>query len=261
MKRLIRPPLLPLLAALAPLLAAGPAPVAREINVYAAASLTDALNEMKPRYEKAHPGVKLVFVFGASGQLQKQIENGAPADLFLSAAPEPVDAVAKAGLLAPNGRRDLLGNVLVLITPSYALRPRSLADLKDGEAVRRVMIGDPGSVPAGQYAEAALKSAGLYDAVKPKLILGLNVRQVLDTVGRGEADAGFVYRSDAWASDKVRVVAAIDPASHPPIVYPAAWLKRAAGSAETGAFFEYLSGPEAMRVFRRRGFQPPPAAK
>lgn len=230
-----------------------------EVTVFAASSLQDTLKDLKTRYEKTHPGVKLILSFGASGQLQTQIAAGAPADLFISAAPEYMDKLATAGLLRAGSRCDLLGNELVLIAPVPDGRLKSLAGLQE-KFVERIALGEPGSVPAGQYAVASLRTLALHDALKPKFIFALNVRQVLDLVARGEVDAGFVYRSDAMQSSQVRIAATVPDESHPPIVYPAAVIAGRPQMAAAGEFLNYLAGPEAQAVFRTAGFKPPPSA-
>lgn len=236
-----------------------PAEVKTEVTVFAASSLQDALKDLQRRYEKSHPGVKLILSFGASGQLQQQIAAGAPADLFISAAPEYMDKLAAAGLLQAGSRRDLLGNELVLISPAYTARLNSLAGLRE-KFVEHIALGEPGSVPAGQYAVASLKALGFHDELKTKFIFALNVRQVLDFVARGEVDAGFVYRSDALQSSQVRIAAIVPAESHPPIVYPAALIAHREQAAAAGEFLKYLTGAEAQTVFHAAGFKPPPGA-
>ena len=245
------------LPALFPLRAAD-GPPRTELVVAAAASLQDALQEFKTGYEKSHPAVRLTFVFGASGQLQKQLVQGAPYDVYISAAPEYVDTLEKAGELLPGARRDLLGNELVLIVPAADTTLRDFSGLKN-PAIRKIALGDPGSVPAGKYAQAALQSLGLLEPLKPRLIYALNVRQVLDYVSRGETDAGFVYRSDALGNGKVRVAATAPADSHPPIIYPAAVTVRTPFPDAAKALLAALAEPAALGLFKRYGFTPPPA--
>ena len=235
--------LLAMLLALLPVFGGDPvlakSPV--QVTIFAASSLQDTLRELKSRHEKTHPGVNLILSFGASGQLQTQIAAGAPADLFISAAPEYMDKLAAAGLLREGSRCDLLGNELVLITPAYTSRLHSLAGLRE-KFVEHIALGEPGSVPAGQYAAASLRASKLYDELKPKFIFALNVRQVLDFVARGEVEAGFVYRSDAMQSSQVRIAVTVPDAIHPPIVYPAAVLANRRNSAFCSEYiFEYCS--------------------
>lgn len=242
---------------LAPVRAAAEGPQRTELIVAAAASLQDALQEFKVGYEKSHPAIRLTFVFGASGQLQKQLVQGAPYDLFISAAPEYVDTLEKAGELLPGARRDLLGNELVLIVPATDTSMHDISELKN-PAVKKIALGEPGSVPAGKYAQATLQSLGLQDSLKDRLIYALNVRQVLDYVGRGEANAGFVYRSDAQGNGKVRVVATAPAGSHPPIIYPGAVAARTPFPDAARALLAALADPSSLELFKRYGFRAPP---
>jgi molybdate transport system substrate-binding protein len=227
------------------------------VTVSAAISLKPALEAMRPTYEAAS-GDRLVVNYGSSGALLGQIRAGAPVDLFIAAANKQMDELMTANLGDPATRTDIARGRRVLIVPAEPTAPiAALSDLS-GARVRRVAIGQPRTVPAGDYASQALANAGLADAVTPKLVYGANVRQVLDYVARGEADAGLVYATDARdAGEAVRVVATIDAALHEPIVYSAA-LVTGAPRAEAGRrLLRYLQSEPAQRALKDKGFDPP----
>lgn len=232
------------------------APAAAAIRVGAAISLKDAVIEIGDRYEQA-TGEPVEFVFASSGQLLGQIRNGAPIDVFLSAAPTQVEALQAAGLVDPQTRRDVVRNELVLVVPTDAANPpRSFAALA-GEGVRRLAIGEPTTVPAGRYAAQVLSALGLTDTLVGKLVYGTNVRQVLAYVQRGEVTAGIVYATDArQAGDSVRVVATADPATHEPITYPGVVVSASPHPRAARRFLDYLGEEDATAVFIRHGFQP-----
>ncbi len=224
---------------------------AEEIFVSAAASLTDALKEIAPRFEK-ESGVKVVLNFGASSLLAKQIEEGAPADVFISADEAQMDRLQKQ--IALETRRDLLTNILVLVVrQDSTLRLEKLADLS-GNAVTRIALADPKSVPAGVYAREVLMKAKLWDAIATKIVPAENVRATLAVVEAGNADAGFVYKTDAMTSTKVRVALEIPAEFAPKIVYPMAVLANAANPAPATKFLEFLKTEQSAQTFRRLGF-------
>lgn len=230
--------------------------LAGELTVSAAASLTNAFQELKPLFEKAAPGTTLLFNFAASGPLLKQIESGAPVDVFASADQKTMDQADAKNLIDKASRKDFAANSLVMIVPSA---PKSaLKGPKDltGKAVERIAIGNPDSVPAGNYARQSLTSEKLFDVLKPKFVLGESVRQVLDYVGRGEVQAGFVYKTDALiAKDKVEIVAEMK--GHDPVTYPAAAIAASAKKAEAAKFMAFLLAPEAQAVLAKYGFKKP----
>jgi molybdate transport system substrate-binding protein len=221
--------------------------------VSAAASLTDALQELAPVYQKLDPAT-LRYNFASSGALQQQIINGAPVDVFISAASEQMDALQKQNLLIAATRRNLLSNRLVLVVPARASNRLDLKGLR-ANSIKRIAIGDPRSVPAGEYTEAALTKAGLWSALKPKFVLASNVRQVLQFVEAGNADAGFVYLTDAKSTDRVKVAQIIPANLHPPIVYPVAVLRNSRNPKLGKAFVQFLSSRAAKRVFSKYGFE------
>ncbi|GAB1542034.1 molybdate ABC transporter substrate-binding protein [Scytonema sp. NUACC21] len=234
-----------------------PSPVVAQSNtnllVSAAASLKEALEEIKSVYQQAKPNVNLSYNFGASGALQQQIEQGAPADIFISAAKRQMDALEQKGLLLAGTRSNLANNRLVLVVPNNSTGITSLYSLTDSK-VKKISIGEPRSVPAGQYADQVLKKLNIYDKVKPKLVLANNVRQVLATVESGNADAGMVYATDAKISNKVKVAVITDDKYHSPIVYPLAVLKRSKNPDAAKEFVQFLSGDQAKTVLRKYGF-------
>lgn len=224
------------------------------LTVSAAASLKDAAEEVKALYLKQHPDLSVTYNFAASGTLQKQIEEGAPVDLFISAGKSQMDALAEKGLVVDGSRKDLLGNELVLIAKNDC-KLTSFAELA-GQQVAKISIGAPESVPAGKYAQEALTSLTLWDKLQPRLILAKDVRQVLTYVETGNVDAGLVYRSDALMGKDVKVVAVAPAGSHKPIVYPLAVVKATKHQQEAEAFAAFLSGDEAAQVFAKYGFKP-----
>ncbi len=222
------------------------------LTISAAASLQEAIVETEAAYNRDHAGADFRNNFGSSGILAREIEQGAPVDLFLSAAAKPMDDLQAAGLIAPETRQNLLRNSLVLIAP----RDSPLRDF-DGladKSVRMVALGDPATVPAGQYGKQALTALHLFDKLKAKLVLAKDVRQVLTYVETGNADAGLVYATDAQASSKVRIVSVAPESSHDAIVYPAAVIKASRNSEEARRFVEFLSTPAAKAIFSKHGF-------
>lgn len=225
-----------------------------DLTVSAAISLKDALDDAKQTYTSANPNVAIVANYGASGSLQLQIEQGAPVDVFLSAAPKQMDALETKGLLLEGTRRDLLRNEVVLIVPKDStLGISSFQDLTHAN-VKQVALGEPVTVPAGQYAKEVLTSLGIYDAVNSKAILAKDVRQVLTYVETGNVDAGIVYATDAMSSTKVKVVATAPAKSHAPVIYPVAVIKASKNPAAARAFLDFLASPQGRAVFQKYGF-------
>lgn len=222
------------------------------LTLSVAASLQESITEVEAIYQHQHPDIDFRNNFGSSGTLAREIEQGAPADALLSAGAKQVDELQAKGLLIPGTRQDVLRNQLVLIAPQGS----SIHGFDDlaGSAVRLVALGDPASVPAGQYGEQTLQSLHLYDKLKAKIVLGKDVRQVLTYVETGNADAGLVYATDAQVSRRVQVVAVAADASHAPIVYPLAMVKGSQNQAATQQFLRFLTSPEAQQVFRKHGF-------
>ncbi len=231
------------------------------LTVSVAASLQKAIGEIAARYQAEHPHVKLAFNYGGSGMLEQQIENGAPADVFISAAPGPMNKLAAVGLIDEATRRDLLRNSIVLIAPKGSSQPASFQDLAT-PAVKLIGLGDPASVPAGEYGRQVLQHLNLLDAVRSKLVLAKDVEQVLQYVETGNTDAGIVYSTDARESHQVRVAAVAPESTHQPVIYPVAMIKGSHAPANAREFLGYLEGPEAGGIFAAHGFTVPgfPAA-
>jgi molybdate transport system substrate-binding protein len=226
---------------------------ADEITVSAAISLKDALDDISHLYASEHPGAEVHFNLAGSGTLQRQIEQGAPVDIFISASPKEMDSLQSQGLLLPETRRDLVKNSVVLIVPVGNAGVSSFQDLTK-PAVKSIAVGEPQTVPAGKYAQEVLTHLGIYDQLKPKLVLAKDVRQVLTYVETGNADAGIVYATDAKISKKVTVVATAPEDSHSKVVYPAAVIKNSKNPARAKAFLEFLASKKARTVFQKYGF-------
>lgn len=226
-----------------------------ELTVSVAASLQNAMRDLAPVFEQTRPQTKLSFNFGGSGTLAQQIEQGAPADVFLAAAPKPMDELAAKGLLLDGTRLDLLRNEVVLIAPKDSAGLASFDGLR-APAVKLIALGEPASVPAGDYGRQVLSALHLWDAVQGKLVLAKDVRQVLTYVETGEADAGIVYATDAQESPKVRVAAIAPADSHAPVIYPVAVLRDSRNAAAARTFAAFLAGRQAREIFIRHGFTP-----
>src|SRR5947209_6251348 len=234
---------------------AAPAPAPADITVFAAASLTDALQEIAAAYEKA-TGDKVTFNFAASSALARQIQEGAPADLFFSADEAKMDDLEKRGLLAKGTRRSLLSNALVVVVPAdSSLRIAAPADLAKPQ-VRALALAEPQSVPAGLYAKEWLKSQKLWSRVIDKVIPTENVRAALAAVESGNVSAGIVYRTDAGISKKVKIAYEVS-AGGPKISYPLAVIADSQRQEAARRLLAYLESPAALDVFRRYGFLVP----
>ncbi len=219
-------------------------------TVFAAASLKNALDEVARTFDG-----KVRVSYGASSALAKQIENGAPADVFISADLDWMDYLDGKGLLAPGTRRNLLGNRLVLIAPARQpvhLQPAPGFPIAKLLGKARIALADPSSVPAGKYAKAAFEKLGVWDQVAGRVAAAENVRAALMFVARGEAPLGVVYQTDATAEPAVMIAGVFPEDSHPPIVYPAALVK--GGKPEGKAFLDFLGGADARRIFGKHGF-------
>ncbi|MFT3868148.1 MAG: molybdate ABC transporter substrate-binding protein [Nibricoccus sp.] len=232
------------------------AAAAAEITVFAAASLSDALKEVAPLYTKA-TGNTLRFNFGASGALARQIKEGAPADLFFSADELRLDQLEKAGLLLGGTRRMLLANTLVVVVAAEDGVPvKTLADLAKTD-VRRIAIGEPATVPIGTYTKEYLQKTGDWRNLVDKMVPLDTVRGALAAVESGNAEAGFVYKTDALGSKKVKIALEVPLAEGPQIIYPVAVLKESKQSDAAKALIEFLAGTEAQKVFAKSGFLTP----
>jgi molybdate transport system substrate-binding protein len=232
-----------------------PATAAQQIIVSAAASLTNAFRDIGSAFESANPGVTVAFNFAASDILATQIQKGARPDVFASADEEAMNRGLKAGVIVAATRRDFAANALVLVVAPGTKTPTMLTDLTDAR-FRRIALGSPQTVPAGRYAKAALEAAKLWTKLEPRFVFAQNVRQVLDYVARAEADAGFVYATDAATTPgKVRV--AFDVATPTSVRYPIAVVKDSRNEKIAQAFVAYVASDAGQNILKRYGFRAP----
>ena len=229
------------------------APKSVTLTVSIAASLQDAVKAIEPVYTNRMPNVAITYNFGSSGSLQQQIEQGAPVDIFISAAPKQINALQDKDLLLADTRQDLLKNQVVLVTPKDGT---GISDFKEltGDRISKIALGNPESVPAGHYGKEVLTSLNLYNAIAAKLVFAKDVRQVLAYVETGNVDVGFVYATDAKISDQVQVVGTAREALHSPIIYPVAVLKDSKNPEAAKEFVQFLSSKDAKTVFKEYGF-------
>ncbi|MEC1288681.1 molybdate ABC transporter substrate-binding protein [Bacillus mojavensis] len=222
------------------------------LTVSAAASAQDALEEIQKNYEKTHHNITIQDNFGSSGALQKQISQGAGADLFFSAAEDKFQKLVDDGDIAKKDSTDLVGNEIVLVVPKDGDSPvKSFDNLTES---KKIALGTPESVPAGAYGKESLTKLSLWDKIKDKIVYGKDVRQVLSYVETGNVDAGVVYKTDALISKKVRIVDEAKADTHSPIVYPLGIVKDTKHYKEAKEFYDYLQTDEAMKVFEKYGF-------
>ena len=227
-----------------------------ELTVLAAASLTDVCNELKTLYEQQHPEVILTFSYGSSGALQTQIEEGAPCDIFFSAALKQMNALKDEGLMDEKSITELLENRIVLIVPAESTTDiDSFASLAR-ENIKLIGLGEPESVPAGMYAEEVFGSLNMLDDVRAKANYGQDVRTVLTWVEEGAVDCGVVYATDAFTSDKVRIVAEAPEGSCKKVIYPVGITSASNNTDAAEDFVTFLSSEEAMKKFAKYGFTP-----
>ena len=227
----------------------------KEVNLAAAASLKNVYDEkLIPMFQEKYPGAKVTPTYASSGDLQTQIENGLETDVFMSAANKQMDALADEGLIDNETNLQFLENKVVLIVPADSnANISSFDDLKNVEGT--IAIGDPESVPAGQYAKEALTNIGIWDSVESKLSLGTDVTAVLNQVAQGSADCGIVYATDAKSTDDVKVICeAPDDALKTPVIYPVAMIKDAKDADAAQAFLDFLQTKEAKDIFVEYGF-------
>lgn len=229
---------------------------AAEITVSAAASLTNAFTEVKDAFKKKNPDTKVVTNFAASNPLLKQIETGAPVDVFASADQATMDKAADQKFITEKSRVNFAANSLVLIVPAGSTMNLKKADELVGKDYSRVSIGNPDSVPAGRYTREVLQHLGLWDKLDGKLIYGESVRQVLDYVMRGEVQAGFVYGTDAkQGGDKVKVIETMQGKTR--VTYPIAVLERSKAQKEAQVFVDFVVSPEGQAILAKYGFSAP----
>ncbi|GFO54400.1 molybdate ABC transporter substrate-binding protein [Geomonas sp. Red276] len=230
------------------LLVASPA-MAAEVNLSVAASLKEVVNELCDRFAKRHPGVRFLKNYGGSGQLARQIESGAPGDIFISANVEWMDYLKGKRLVDARSTGIFTHNTLV-----FAGTPGKASSLRDLAKLERIAIGSPKSVPAGEYAMEALTRAGLAKQVEKKLVMTKDVRECLMYADRGEVDGGFVYRTDALQAKKARILFTVPANLHERIVYPLALTVTGARNPDAVAFLSFLKGAEAKKVLEKYGF-------
>lgn len=223
------------------------------ITVSAAASLKDAMEAVQKEYAKDKPNVKLTYNFGSSGSLEQQIEQGAPADLFISAATKQIDDLKAKSLIQEDTAVTFLANKVVLVVPKDYANKLDFSGLAE-DKIKKIAIGEPKSVPAGQYATEIFKNINITDKVQNKLVQGKDVREVLTWVETGNAEAGIVYETDAKISDKVKIAAYAPDNSHTPVVYPMAAIKATKNLEEVKAFQKYLQEDKAKKIFQGFGF-------
>lgn len=225
-----------------------------ELTISAAASLTDAFEEIKTKFEEENENIKLTFNFGASGDLQQQISQGAPVDFFISAALDKFETLQKEGAIDESNYKNFLLNELVLITPADSkLDINAFTDLTNDD-VKQIAIGTPESVPVGKYTKQSFEHLGIWGELEDKIIYAKDVREVLHYVDTGNVDAGLVYRTDAATSDQSKIVAASEEGYHDPVIYPAGVLKDSKHHEEAIKFYEFLQGSTAVDILTKYGF-------
>lgn len=225
-----------------------------EINVSAALGLKDALLEIQKKYEADHP-IKIVYNLASSGALKTQIEQGAPTDLFISAANKQMDELQKKNLIIPTIRKNLVGNQLVLIVPKASeLNLQSFQDLSKGN-VTRFGMGVPDTVPAGEYAKQVFEKLEVWKTVQEKAVMAKDIQTVLTYVETGNVEAGIVFSTVAAASDKVKIVAIAPAGTHEPITFLGAVISGSKHPKEAEAFLQYLTSSDGMAVLNKYGFK------
>ena len=225
-----------------------------ELTILAAASLTDVCNEIKAEYEAAHPNVTLNFSYGASGALQTQIEEGAPADLFFSAATKQMTALDEEGLMDSDSIVNLLENKVVLIVPEDSDKDITSFEDVATDKVSMIGLGEPGSVPVGQYSEEIFTALGILDTVKEKANYGSDVRTVLSWVETGAVDCGVVYATDAYVGEKIKIICEAPEGSCKRVIYPVGIVKASEHADAAAEFLSYLQTDHAMQKFEGYGF-------
>ncbi|MDA1475982.1 molybdate ABC transporter substrate-binding protein [Bacillus changyiensis] len=225
-----------------------------QLTVSAAASLKDVLTELASKYEKEHGNVKIRFNFGSSGALQQQIEQGAPVDLFFSASEDKFNKLVDNDFISQNNSVKLLKNDLVLIVPKGKTDIKSFKDLSK-DSVEKLAIGIPESVPAGKYAKETLSNLHLWNQVQSKFVYGKDVRQVLSYIETNNADAGFVYQTDALASDQIEIVDIAKNNLHSPIIYPLGIVKNTKHRRQSDELYQFLHSDQAIEAMEKYGFK------
>lgn len=225
----------------------------KEIYVLAAASLTDVLTELANNY-KQETSTEIIFSFASSGALQAQIEASAPADIFFSAAQKQMNALEEKGLIDSETRKDLLENKVVLISPKNSnLNIKSFTDITNSN-VKKLGLGEPKSVPVGQYSEEILSNLSILDIAKEKAVYGFDVRNVLDWVETAEVDCGIVYATDAKIAKNINIIAEAPEGTHKKVIYPISIIKSSQNKEEAKKFIDYISTDKSKEIFQNYGF-------
>lgn len=224
-----------------------------ELTISAAASLKEAMAELEPIFKEANPNISLVFNFGASGSLQQQIEQGAPADLFISAGQNQMKALAEKNLILNSTQKDLVKNELVLVGPKDTTIT-GLDDLKT-DKVAKIASGEPTSVPAGKYADEVFTKLGIKDDIQSKLVFAKDVKEVLAWSTSGNADVGFVYLSDALSNDSAKIIKTVSEDLHSPITYPVGVIKSTKNPDAAKKFEDFLFTDKAKEIFEKYGYK------
>lgn len=225
----------------------------KEIYVLAAASLTDVLTELANNY-KEETSIEVIFSFASSGALQAQIEASAPADIFFSAAQKQMNALEEKGLIDSETRKDLLENKVVLISPKNSnLNIKSFIDITNAN-VKKLGLGEPKSVPVGQYSEEILSNLSILDIAKEKAVYGSDVRNVLDWVETAEVDCGIVYATDAKIAKNINIIAEAPEGTHKKVIYPISIIKYSKNKEEAKKFIDYISTDKSKEIFQNYGF-------
>ncbi len=227
-----------------------------QLTVSAAASMQDAMKEVAKAYQEKHSNTKIIYNFASSGTLTQQIKQGAPVDVLISANDKFMDELDQRNLLLPETRSDLLQNNIVLIVPKKD-NIRNISNFQQliSPNIKRFSIGEPESVPAGQYARQVLSNLKIYEQVKPKTVFAKDVRQVLSYVELGNVDAGIVYATDAKISNQIKVVATAADNTHKPIIYPVAAIKRTKNPELAKEYIQFLFSNTANSLFEKYGFE------
>jgi len=212
------------------------------------------MKAIEPLYIKENPDIKIIYNFAASGSLQRQIEQGAPVDIFISAAPKQMNMLSERGLIIEETRQDLLTNEMVLIVARDNKEVKDFQSLRE-DKIEKIAIGEPKSVPAGKYAKEILTSLGIFKTIESKLVYAKDVRQVLNYVATENVDAGIVYRSETKITDRVKVAAIAPENSHSQIVYPIAVIKDSKNIAEAKEFIKYTFSARAEAQLKKYGFK------
>ena len=236
-----------------PATATPPSGDAINLTVSAAASVQDVMHDIQVAYADVAPEIVITYNFGASGSLAQQIIQGAPSDVFLSASDTWMTDLESQGQILADSRKDLLQNEIVLVAPKDDATLADFSDLSQA-SIGKVAMGEPASVPAGQYAKDVLTTLNLFDGLQPKLVFAKNVRQVLAYVETGNVDAGLVYGTDAQRSNRVQVVATAPANTHAPIIYPVAVVRGSDQTEAAQAFVDFLSSDTAIALFQGYGF-------